>query len=239
MVTVDPGQPPADRSATHVLCGRMVAVPRRAGCVGSRPTYFLSSPPPTQARIAATSFGPSSMRAPRHSPTTLSAQVSATFFALGFAVRSSPAYRTPAITVLTDALPIGAPAAWQASRTRLDVSGRSNGTAVTSSASVVSRIRYRSDGRFGMSVTSTTWRCSGGRSTALALGRSASLNRLGSQTNPEAGRDAAPSSWTAWASHGKKAPVPSHPDVDSVGSALWAAWATTVSYTHLTLPTNR
>src|SRR5674476_1627149 len=79
-----------------------------------------------------------------------------------------------------------------------------------------------------MSVTSTTWRCRGGRSTVLALGRSASLNRFGSQTNPGGGRDAAATSWTAWASHGKKAPAPSHPDVESPGSALWAAWATTL-----------
>src|SRR5450759_2800261 len=79
-----------------------------------------------------------------------------------------------------------------------------------------------------MSVTSTTWRCRGGRSTALALGRSASLNRLGSHTNPEAGRDEAPSSGTARASHGKKVPAFSQPDVGSVGSAFWAAWATTL-----------
>src|SRR5450830_1462185 len=95
----------------HRLSDLTGAMPDHAGCVGQRPTYFLSSPPPTQARIAATSCGSSSIRAPRHSPTTLSAQVSATLIAVGFAVRSSPAYRTPAITVLTDALPIAAPAA--------------------------------------------------------------------------------------------------------------------------------
>ena len=63
--------------------------PRPSDLTG--PAYRLSSPPPTQARIAAMSCGLGSIRAPRHSPMTLSAQVSATFFAVGLAVRSSPA----------------------------------------------------------------------------------------------------------------------------------------------------
>ena len=59
-----------------------------------------------------------------------------------------------------------------------------------------------------------------------AVGRSASLNRFGSQTNPGAGRDAAASSGTARASHGKKVPAPSQPVVVSDGSDFWAACAT-------------
>jgi hypothetical protein len=56
----------------HTGSGPDGAVPRPGGFVGRRPTYFLSSPPPTQARIAATSWGLSPIRAhsaPRRCPT--------------------------------------------------------------------------------------------------------------------------------------------------------------------------
>ena len=72
---------------------------------------------------------------------TFCAQVSAISAAVGRAARSSPANSTPAMTVLTEVRPMAAPAAWQASRTRRAVSGRTKAVACTSVASASSSVR--------------------------------------------------------------------------------------------------
>ena len=107
----------------------------------ARDVSLSSRPPPTQERIAATSPVLICIRAPRHSPTTLSAHAVARSRAVTDDVRRSPAKMMPPMTKLTVERPILAPAFWQASRTRREVSARSNGWAARSAASAVSRTR--------------------------------------------------------------------------------------------------